>query len=173
MIKKPHKKHVFKKKKTGVNATGRPTAIIDIERVRELARFMYSDEEIAMGLGIAAKTFSTHKRMNPAIIDAIADGHANGRRSLRAKQLDIAMKGNVTMLIWLGKQYLDQKEKTFNENETKLSEKFSDNPAEVLAQIIERNRLLGIGEGNDGTTGALRKAASPVASLAGASNTCA
>lgn len=36
---------------------------------------------------------------------------ASGRMSIRRKQFDIAMNGNVTMLIWLGKQWLGQKDK--------------------------------------------------------------
>ena len=33
------------------------------------------------------------------------------KHNLFAKQVEIAMAGNVTMLIWLGKQYLDQSDK--------------------------------------------------------------
>jgi hypothetical protein len=36
---------------------------------------------------------------------------AYGRRSLRRKQWQLAMNGDKTMLIWLGKQYLNQAEK--------------------------------------------------------------
>lgn len=34
------------------------------------------------------------------------------RARLLQKQFDVAMAGNVTMLIWLGKQHLDQKDKS-------------------------------------------------------------
>jgi hypothetical protein len=34
-----------------------------------------------------------------------------GKVSLRRKQFQVAMKGNPTMLLWLGKQWLDQKDK--------------------------------------------------------------
>lgn len=40
--------------------------------------------------------------------DELIKGRANLRMSLRKKQLQVAYQGNVTMLIWLGKQYLDQ-----------------------------------------------------------------
>lgn len=40
------------------------------------------------------------------------------RISLRKKQIDIALKGNVTMLIWMGKQHLGQTEKVEQKNET-------------------------------------------------------
>lgn len=35
---------------------------------------------------------------------------SKGRVSLAAKQLEVAMSGNVVMLIWLGKQWLEQRE---------------------------------------------------------------
>jgi CRISPR/Cas system CMR subunit Cmr6 (Cas7 group RAMP superfamily) len=34
------------------------------------------------------------------------------RKNIIAKQYELAMKGNTTLLIWLGKQYCDQKDKT-------------------------------------------------------------
>ena len=34
-----------------------------------------------------------------------------GKIALRRKQYDVAMSGNVTMLLWLGKQYLGQSDK--------------------------------------------------------------
>ena len=42
------------------------------------------------------------------------------KTSLRRAQFELAMKGNPTMLIWLGKQYLGQNERTevkFNASE--------------------------------------------------------
>jgi hypothetical protein len=41
----------------------------------------------------------------------IEKGRSNLRTSLRRWQLEAAKKGNVAMLIWLGKQYLEQTEK--------------------------------------------------------------
>ena len=40
---------------------------------------------------------------------------ASGKMSLRRKQYEQAMSGNTTMLLWLGKQYLKQKDKQENE----------------------------------------------------------
>jgi hypothetical protein len=34
-----------------------------------------------------------------------------GKELLRAKQFDLAMSGNIAMAIWLGKQYLNQKDR--------------------------------------------------------------
>jgi len=38
-------------------------------------------------------------------------GIATLKQSLRRKQVNLALRGNVTMLIWLGKQWLDQSDK--------------------------------------------------------------
>lgn len=42
------------------------------------------------------------------------------RIRLRQKQYDVAMKGNVTMLIWLGKQMLGQTDKVMTVDESDL-----------------------------------------------------
>jgi hypothetical protein len=41
----------------------------------------------------------------------IKKGRAQRNSSLRRKQFEVAMKGDRTMLIWLGKQYLEQRDK--------------------------------------------------------------
>lgn len=51
---------------------------------------------------------------------------------LRAKQFEIAMKGNVSMLIWLGKNELDQTDK----NQTVLGNSKSEGSAEPFQLII-------------------------------------
>ena len=43
-----------------------------------------------------------------------------GKISIRRKQYDVAMSGNVVMLIWLGKQYLGQSDKQEIDNSGKL-----------------------------------------------------
>ena len=51
------------------------------------------------------------------------------RMKLRQKQVQLALEGNVTMLIWLGKQYLEQTDvqsrefKKFDDTLTKIGEK--------------------------------------------------
>ncbi len=39
-------------------------------------------------------------------------GFSGTRAALAKKQIEVAMDGHVTMLIWLGKQYLEQSDKT-------------------------------------------------------------
>lgn len=49
-----------------------------------------------------------------------------GKVSLRRKQYEVAMKGDRSMLIWLGKQMLGQKEVVENTNTDKIVFDFSD-----------------------------------------------
>lgn len=83
----------------------RPKKQIDPEQVKKLAAIQCSHAEMAAILGCSSDTLERR------FAAAIKDGRSHGRTSLKRKQYEIAMTGNTTMLIWLGKQYLDQKDK--------------------------------------------------------------
>lgn len=89
---------------------GRPKKEIkyDAQLVTELAAIFCTMEEIANIMGIAIRTF----QYNDELMRAFKDGREHAKKSLRKKQFDVAMGGNVTMLLWLGKQYLGQREPT-------------------------------------------------------------
>lgn len=95
---------------------GRDPIEFDYDQIRKLARFMFTDEELAVALGCTRKTIQRRRQDDPEFVQAIQEGHADGKKSLRAAQLSAAMKGNTTMLVWLGKQYLGQKETITNEH---------------------------------------------------------
>jgi len=73
-------------------------------RLRELAIIGCSLREIAVIEGVS---LSTVQRRFSEIIEA---GVAERRRGLRKKQLARALEGSDTMLIWLGKQDLGQRD---------------------------------------------------------------
>ena len=75
---------------------------LDLELIKTLAGFGLTLAEIAAACGCSDDTL--HRRAR-AQIDR---GWADMRASLKRKQYEVAMAGNVTMLIWLGKNYLDQ-----------------------------------------------------------------
>ena len=53
--------------------------------------------------------------MEKSYKELIEHGRAEGKKSLRRKQMEVGLeKGDVRMLIWLGKQYLDQKDQPEN-----------------------------------------------------------
>lgn len=100
------------KKKPNKAGMGAPEVIYDWETADDLATLMATGEEIASILGMdydtllvgikarGFKTFSEYiKRFSGAV-----------KVSLRRRQISSALAGNVTMLIWTGKQLLDQRE---------------------------------------------------------------
>ena len=70
---------------------------------------MCTDEEIADILGCSRDLFYTEDNAEN-FRQAIKKGQSQGRQSLRREQWKVAQKGNVTMLIWLGRQWLGQKD---------------------------------------------------------------
>jgi len=92
---------------------GRPRAKPQLtpEQVEELARIGRTVSEIAAMAGVSESTMQRH------FDTQLKSGRGSLRRSLRKAQVDRALAGSDTMLIWLGKQYLGQAEKT----ETKAS----------------------------------------------------
>lgn len=51
------------------------------------------------------------KRFGKTFAELQGERRQHFRKNILGKQYEIAMKGNVGMLIWLGKQYLGQKDK--------------------------------------------------------------
>lgn len=83
----------------------RPLKEIDLDQVKRLAAIQCSYAEMAAVLGCNESTLTRR------FAQAIKEGREQGRMSLKRKQYEVAMGGNVTMLIWLGKQHLEQVEK--------------------------------------------------------------
>ncbi len=86
---------------------GRPKKTIDYELVGKLAQIQCTEEEIAAILDVSTRTLQRDAefcRIYPLKREA-------GKCSLRRMQWKQAEEGNPTMLIWLGKQYLGQKDK--------------------------------------------------------------
>ena len=94
---------------------GRPKKNIDVKLVEEMAGLNCSLSEIARVVGCAV---STLKR---GFDQVIKKGRESVKTSLKRKQYEVAMKGNVSMLIWLGKNYLGQKDKVETNEESKLT----------------------------------------------------
>ena len=79
---------------------------IPIEKqVEKLASYGLTNKEIAEALGYDD---STLKRK---FENFLTKGKANLKQRLKRKQVDVALAGNVSMLIWLGKNYLGQADK--------------------------------------------------------------
>ena len=95
------------------NLGGRPRKEIDFTIFEELCKIHCTKAEICGVLGITDKTLDRLIREHygrDAGFSAIYEKYAAfGKESLRRAQLNLA-KTNATMAIWLGKQWLGQRE---------------------------------------------------------------
>lgn len=101
----------------------------DIQQMESLARCHCTDEEIAAFLNVSESTIK--RRFGPVLTNARSQGKAN----LRAKQFKLAMDGNPTLLIWLGKQLLGQQDRLSQEVIEKLTPESSKLVQELWTQI--------------------------------------
>ena len=91
-----------KKKKS----VGRPKKYnLDTKQVEQLASFGCTDTEIASFFDISRTTLERNYE------HYLTKGREEGKIRLRQYQWASAKKGNVAMLIWLGKQLLNQSDK--------------------------------------------------------------
>jgi hypothetical protein len=112
----------------------RPRKEIDWDIADKAAALFCTGEEIANLCGVSYDTLLTRiKELDYASFSEwFGEKSASTLKSLRRKQLDIALNGNVTMLIWLGKQLLNQKEKQEIEQTNK----------EIVIKIDEQDKDL-------------------------------
>jgi len=83
----------------------RPRLEIDTDLVEKLAVIHCTNVEIAAVVGCGEATI--RRRFG----ELVAKGREQGKMILRRKQYEAAMGGNITMMIWLGKQILRQSDK--------------------------------------------------------------
>lgn len=89
--------------------TGRPKKEISVEDLERLCAMQCADEEIAAWFTCSTKTIQRIRKQEP-YKTVFENGSAMGRVSIKRAQYQAALKGNVSMLIWLGKVILGQKE---------------------------------------------------------------
>lgn len=91
----------------------RPKAGIDWDKVGKLLNAQCNVVGIASMLGISTDTIYLRCKQDLSIdFTAFSEQKkSEGKELLRAKQYEMMMKGNTAMAIWLGKQYLEQKDK--------------------------------------------------------------
>ena len=93
---------------------GRPRIEIDEELLFKLATIHCTMKEMVDILGVSEDTL---KNNFSGIIDK---GKAEGKTRLRRKQMEVALEGNPTMLIFLGKAMLGQSDNPINNEDKKI-----------------------------------------------------
>lgn len=97
------------------NKGGRPPKIVcndeTLGKVKLIASAQHTQPEAAALLGVSLACFEGFLRSNKKAREVWDEGRESGKASLRRMQFKAAQGGNVTMQIWLGKQYLGQQDK--------------------------------------------------------------
>lgn len=83
----------------------RPKITVDVAMLEALAERGLTQDDCAAVLGISVDTIQRNHR------DVYNLGLQKCKASLRRKQFEMALAGNVTMLVWLGKNLLGQSDK--------------------------------------------------------------
>jgi len=115
----------------------RPKIEIDEAIVKRLAMRFCPKTEIAAVVGVSIDT------LDRRFADQIPLWREEGKADLRSKQWKAAAKGSNTMLIWLGKQYLGQKDQLATEVDDKR--KLPDPIVAYTADPALRERALQLG----------------------------
>lgn len=94
---------------------GRPPKLKPGEEINtilaELGTQFATEAETASILGVDINTLKSFWSKHPEARESFLKGQQDIKVSLRRKQVELAMAGDKTMLIWLGKNYLGQTDK--------------------------------------------------------------
>jgi hypothetical protein len=92
----------------------KPLAEIDWEQVDKMCGIHCTGEEIAGILGVDYDTLNAacKREKKLGFSDYFKQKSSSGKMSLRRRQYTSAMEGNPTMMVWLGKNWLGQSDKT-------------------------------------------------------------
>ena len=90
----------------------RPLKEIDWQAVDQMCAIHCTGEEQAAVLGVDYDTLNAacKREHKTSFSDYFKQKASSGKMSLRRKQYTTAMDGNTTMLVWLGKNWLGQRD---------------------------------------------------------------
>ncbi len=120
---------------------------LDYETIRKLASIGCTDREIAAVIDYTHEWVCKRKKKDAELAAAIEKGREAGKASLRRVQWQKAQEGNPTMLIWLGKQMLGQRDRVEHSDAgDKPAVKASDLTDDQLAAIIAEETAKNLGK---------------------------
>ena len=93
---------------------GRKKTVIPEEQVAELSKLHCTNQEMADFFDVPLQTFVDNFR------DIITKGRLQTNQRLRQAQLKLALNGDRSMLIWLGKNILGQSDQPINKDSTQV-----------------------------------------------------
>ena len=115
---------------------GENKKVIDPKEVEKLAKLWCTIEEMSDFFGVARETFAYNFK------DIIVKARSETKQRLRQAQLKVALEGNVTMLIWLGKNILGQMESPeLFEAQPELTQEQIDERIAKLLKLNEKSTI--------------------------------
>jgi DNA-binding XRE family transcriptional regulator len=93
----------------------RPRKVIDESLLRKLAVIHCTQDEMASVLGVSTDTLQRR------FAAQIKSGRDEGKMSLRRKMWEMALNGNVSLLIWLSKNELGMTDKVEEKREVQAT----------------------------------------------------
>jgi hypothetical protein len=122
---------------------GRPkrkvAEILDKENLRKLMNLVAADcsgEGIRTFFELTNDQFYSEYLKHPEVQEMFERGAELKRTMIKMKQMEMAMLGNVPMLIHLGKSYCDQTEKTQVTGDINIRKTLDKNTINKIAQAI-------------------------------------
>jgi len=119
---------------------GRPPKLVESEellkQIESLARIQCTKKEAAAVLRVHQDTLADFLQAHEKARIAWEDGIETGKASLRRLQYKSAESGNTTMQIWLGKQMLDQTDKTDARNTHEVGDRMAHLLAKLTGDVI-------------------------------------
>jgi hypothetical protein len=89
---------------------GRPKIELNPDEAKKLGELQCTHAEVAAFFGCSIETIKRRLADDEQFCASYKMGLENGKMSLRRYQWAAAKKGNTAILIWLGKQYLGQRD---------------------------------------------------------------
>lgn len=90
---------------------GRKPVSLDLMELQKLCSLQCTHEEIASWFNCSVRTIEKYSK-RPEVAEVMSRGKAMGRISVRRAQMKLLESGNAAMGIWLGKQFLGQRDVT-------------------------------------------------------------
>lgn len=117
---------------------GRPKKEVDFSVLEGLCRIHCTQAECASVFGVSIDTLAARIReeFDLTFPEYYKQFDGSGKASLRRAQMSKALSGNATMLIWMGKQLLGQRDKIDTTTTDKTAEEAA--AARVIDTMLEK-----------------------------------
>ncbi len=117
----------------------RAKAKIDWSRIEKMAMAGANGQQIAAAIGIHYNTLDRRCKLEQKcdFSEYLQEKREKGNELLLRKQFDVAMSGEKTMLVWLGKQRLAQSDKQHSDIKMDVEHGVSKQALERIAELMD------------------------------------